>query len=181
VSARRQDRHLPPILHIFREAHVAHDAKKKVELRDEDGARILSGRRVSARQPVSEDVLRRDVAAHLSALLNTIRLGAAEDLSPFERVQSSILNFGIDDIASITIEERRMNDIPNEIRTVILTYEKRLVPRSVVVTRDTSVAAENHEVRFNVRGELRSEPLNIPVEFIAELERGSAKFRIERL
>lgn len=181
MLVRKHERHLPPILHIFRDTHLAHDARKKVELRDEDGARVLSGRRMSARQPVSEDVLRKDVAAHLATLLNTIRLGAIQDLSSHDRVATSILNFGVDDIAAISIEERRMNDIPEHIRSVILTYEKRLVPRSVVVTRDMSVATESHEVRFSVRGELRSEPLNIPVEFIAELDRGTAKFRIERL
>ena len=41
---------VPPLMHVFRAAHEAKDANKKLDLRDEAGDRIIAGRRLPARQ-----------------------------------------------------------------------------------------------------------------------------------
>ena len=47
----------PPLMHVFRAAHGAKDAKKKVDIRNEAGDRIIAGRRLQARQVITESVL----------------------------------------------------------------------------------------------------------------------------
>ena len=55
----RKTRLTPPLMHAFRAAHDARDAKKKLDLRDEEsGERIIAGRRGPARAAITEPVLR---------------------------------------------------------------------------------------------------------------------------
>ena len=83
VMARVSDktRLSPPLMHVFRAAHEAKDAKKKVDIRNEAGERIIAGRRLRARQVITESVLRREVARDLDALLNAVAMESTVDLS----------------------------------------------------------------------------------------------------
>jgi len=47
----RKDRLAPPLMFAFRSAHAARDAKKKLDIRDAAGERVIAGRRTSARLP----------------------------------------------------------------------------------------------------------------------------------
>ena len=67
-----------------------------------------------------------------------------------------------------------------EIATVLTSYEPRLVRNTVQVTRDHSVDADL-KVRFIVRADLFCEPLNVPVEFVADVEIDTGKIMITRL
>jgi len=60
-------------------------------------------------------------------------------------------------------------------------FEPRLAPESIKVRRDETVSAEELRVRFLVSAELRVEPMDVPMEFVAELELDSGKIKIERL
>src|SRR5690349_20120387 len=101
----RKTRVSPPLMHVFRAAHVAKDATKKIDLRTESGERLIAGRRRSARHAISEPVLRREVSRDLEALLNTIAIDATLDMNDNPYVRNSILNFGLPDIAKRTIDE----------------------------------------------------------------------------
>lgn len=168
-------------MYLFRDAHAARDATRQADVRDEEGARIISGRRGMTRQPVSEPVLRREVARNVASVLNTVHLAAAEDLTAFRRVRTSILNYGIPDLSGTTIDENTVDQIAATIREALIVYEPRIIPRTIVAERDESVSVEELRVRFTVQAQLRFEPLDIPVEFIAEVDNESGKFRIERL
>ena len=52
---------------------------------------------------------------------------------------------------------------------------------TVQVTRDHSVDAAELKVRFIVRADLFCEPLNVPIEFVADVEIDSGKIMISRL
>src|ERR1700721_1507101 len=70
----------PPLMYVFRAAHEAKDAKKKVDIRNEAGERGIAGRRLRARQVITESVLRREVARDLDALLNTIAMESTAEI-----------------------------------------------------------------------------------------------------
>ena len=169
-------------MYAFRTAHEARDAKKKLDLRDESGERVIANRRTAARAAITEPTLRREVARDLDALMNTIATGVdAVDLHEFEHVRKSVLNFGFPDIAHRTIDELSLDDVKYEIATVLTSYEPRLVRNTVQVTRDQSVDAAELKVRFIVRADLFCEPLNVPVEFVADVEIDTGKIMITRL
>jgi len=165
----------------FRGAHEARDAKKRIDLRDETGERVIASRRASPRTAITEPVLRREVARDLEGLMNTIALESSLDLQDYDHVRRSILNFGFPDIAHRTIDEFSVNDIQDEIKTILMNYEPRLLQGTIRVARDASVEQAELKIRFTVNAELFCDPVNVPVEFVAEVEMDSGKVQINRL
>ena len=100
----------------FRDAHAARDAKTKVDMRNEHGERVIAGRRASGRAPISEAALRKEVARDLESLMNTVAFESTEDIAEFGNVQRSILNYGLPDIAHMTIDEARVDSLSAQIR-----------------------------------------------------------------
>jgi type VI secretion system protein ImpF len=181
ATAGRKERLSPPLMYAFRTAHEARDAKKKIDLRDESGERVISNRRTAARTAITEPTLRREVARDLDSLMNTIAMESTQDLTNYEQVRKSILNFGFPDITHRTIDELSLDDVKYEIADVLASFEPRLVRSTVQVTRDTSIDAADLKVRFVVRADLFCEPLNVPVEFVADVEVDTGKIIINRL
>jgi type VI secretion system protein ImpF len=171
----------PPLMFAFRSAHEARDAKKKLDLRDETGERIIAGRRSAARAAITEPMLRKEVARDLEALMNTISLDSSIDMTRFDRARKSVLNYGFPDIAHRTIDETSVDDIRTEIIDVLRRYEPRLASGSIEAVRDTQVSPVELRIRFLVRADLSCEPLNVPIEFVAEVELDSGKIQINRL
>jgi type VI secretion system protein ImpF len=159
----------PPLMHVFRAAHEAKDGTKKIDMRTESGDRLIAGRRLRARQAITESVLRREVSRDLEALLNTVAMESTIDVTGAEYVRKSILNFGLPDIANRTIDEIGVRDIPAEIRMTIVNYEPRLAAASLHIERDVSVDPAELRVRFVIRADLTCEPVHVPVEFIADI------------
>lgn len=181
ADAGRKDRLSPPLMFAFRSAHEARDATKKLDLRDESGERVIANRRTAARVAITEPMLRREVARDLDALMNTIAMESTQNLQSFDYVRRSVLNFGFPDIAHRTIDELSLDDVKFEISTVLASYEPRLVRDTIQVTRDTSLDAADLKVRFIVRADLSCVPLNVPIEFVADVEVDSGKITINRL
>ena len=157
-------------MHVFRAAHEAKDAKRIIDQRNEAGERVIAGRRLRARQVITETMLRREVSRDLDALLNTIALEATVDMENAPNVRKSILNFGLPDIALRTIDETGVDEIPDEIRTAIVNYEPRLAPGSLRIERDKH-GRSGRAQRFAslVRAELVCHPVHVPVEFVADI------------
>jgi type VI secretion system protein ImpF len=167
-------------MHVFRTAHEAKDARRIIDQRNEAGERIVAGRRLRARQVITETMLRREVSRDLDALLNTIALDASLDMEHAPHVRRSILNFGIPDIALRTIDENAVDQIPEEVRTAIRNFEPRIAPDSLQIARDKEVDPAELKIRFVIRGELVCHPLHVPVEFVADIVE-SGKIVINRL
>jgi type VI secretion system protein ImpF len=177
----KKDRLSPPLMLAFRSAHAARDAKVSVDLRDEAGNRIIAGRRSTGRAPISEALLRREVARDLEALLNTIAMESTQDLSGHGQVRRSILNYGFPDIAHRSIDEVSINELTDEIQGVLMTYEPRLEQRTIRARRDYSFTASELKLRFVIHADLRCEPLNVPIEFIADVDIENGEIQINRL
>jgi type VI secretion system protein ImpF len=165
----------------FRSAHAARDATKKIDLRDEAGDRVIAGRRSVGRAPITESVLRKEVARDLEALMNTVALESSEDLQDFEYVRKSILNFGLPDLVHRTSDETSVDDVKKGIETVLETFEPRLAADSIHAARDETLDSNELKVRFVVQADLRCEPVDVPVEFVADVEFDCSAVMINRL
>ena len=175
----KSDRLSPPLMFAFREAHRAKDAKKKLDVRDETGTRVIAGRR-SLKASVTERQLRAQLSRDLDILMNTVNLGSAVDLGGLAHVEQSVVNFGLPEISNRTIDENANSDIVGEIRTALLNFEPRLLRKTVRVSRDGSVDIATLNVRFLVSAEMACDPIAVPVEFVADLEISSGKLTISR-
>jgi len=177
----RKDRLSPPLMYAFRSAHAARDATTKIDQRDEAGERVVSGRRTAGRSPITERSLRREVAQDLDALMNTVALESSEDLTDFACVRKSVLNFGLPDIAHRTIDEVSVDDVKDEIEAALKHFEPRLISNSIQAARDVGVDKTELKVRFVVQADLRCEPVNVPVEFVADVDVDGSAIEINRL
>jgi type VI secretion system protein ImpF len=176
----RQSRLSPPVMHVFRTAHEAKDAKRIIDQRNEAGERVIAGRRLRPRQIITESMLRREVSRDLDALMNTVALDATIDMENAPHVRKSILNFGLPDIAVRTIDENGIEEIPDEIRTAIMNYEPRIAADTLRIERDKELDPVELKIRFVIRGELVCHPIHVPVEFVADIVE-AGKIIINRL
>lgn len=169
-----------PIMDVFRAANVARDAGGRTEARDETGGRVIHGRGAHPRSVVSAADLQSSVSRDLERLMNAVHLAADLDLSAFPHVRRSVLNHGFPDITQLTIEEAAVNGIAAEIAMALRTFEPRLAPASIMVRRDESIDPAELKLRFIVEAEIYADPLNVPVEFIADLERDTGRIKVAR-
>ena len=167
-------------MQAFRAAHRSRDAKALADVR-EGGERVLSSRRMSSRTPISESELRRIVISDIGALLNTVNFDSAQDLSEAPEVGKSVLNFGFPDIARLSIDENAVYSLAQELESALRDFEPRLVRGSTQARRDDTVSADELTVRFLVSAALRIHPVDVPVQFVAEVELDSGKIKIDRL
>jgi type VI secretion system protein ImpF len=167
-------------MHVFRTAHEAKDAKRIIDQRNEAGERVIAGRRLRARQIITESMLRREVSRDLDALLNTVALDATVDMENAPQVRKSILNFGLSDIALHTIDENGVEQIPDEIRNAVVNYEPRIAADTLRIERDQQIDPLELKIRFVIFGELVCHPVHVPVEFVADIVE-AGKIIINRL
>jgi type VI secretion system protein ImpF len=181
MALKKNERLAPPLMYAFRIAHEKRDAKKVLDLRNAGGERVIAARRAPSRAPISESALRREVNGDLGDLLNTTNLDAAIGLEDAPEVARSILNYGFPDLSTRTIDEHRLVDLSREIERALKAFEPRLDSSTLKVGRDPFVDDEALKLKFFVKADLRSEPLDVPVEFVAEVELDSGKIKVDRL
>ena len=95
-------------------------------------------------------------------------------------MRKSILNFGLPDIAHRSIDETGVDSISEEIRRALIHFEPRLVPQTIRVAKASEFDEAELRVRFVVHADLLCEPLNVPVEFVADLELDSGNVTVSR-
>jgi type VI secretion system protein ImpF len=178
----RNSRLSPSLMCVFRAAHQAKDASKRPKWREKEAqgpAEIVS--RAAQRASVTESILRHEVMCDLEALMNCVSIDSTIDLGDFPAAKKSILNFGFPDIARRTIDDLEAKGLETEIKHVLCTYEPRLAAASLRIARDRRIDPIELRVRYIVCADLLCEPLNVPVEFVADVEVTTGKIHMFRL
>jgi type VI secretion system protein ImpF len=116
---------------------------EKVESRDQ---RVLSLQRLRA-------ALLRDLAW----LLNTGHLETLEDLADYPEVRRSVLNFGIPDLAGLTLSRTDPAAIEKAVRQAILHFEPRIAPHTLRVAVQGAESGRT-AITFRIEGELWAKP-----------------------
>ena len=171
-----------PLMWAFRNAADMKDSRTGGRRPpDGDGAPVISGRKGAAIASVTEAVLRREVWRDLEQLLNTISLeSSVKDIVDFPLARRSIINFGLPDISRRTIDELLANNraVEREIETALRNYEPRLLAGTVKVKRDTKIDPASLKVRFYIQADLFCRPVDVPVEFTADVDVSSGRFEV---
>ena len=169
----------------FRSAAEKRDSRQQPKVADDrDGERLVLGRKGSSTASITEPILRREVWRHLEQLLNTIALESTDhDVVGAPHVRASILNFGLPDMAHRTIDELLGNGraLERQIEMALHTFEQRLMAGTVKVRRDMTVDPMGLKVRFLVNADLSCRPVDIPLDFTADVEIVSGKFTVSSL
>ncbi|WP_425073534.1 type VI secretion system baseplate subunit TssE [Sagittula sp. S175] len=178
---RKEDRAKVSIMQIFRSYH--HDRRRRQHAQSaqkEDGETTVT-RRIDFREGVNEDALRHHIEADLSALMNTIRLDAIQPLDKAPHVAKSILNYGFRDLSSVTLRELHSESIRNSIKQSLIDYEPRLVPGSIEVSVKQGDGGNNQRMELFISADLMGDPVDIPMDFDAEVDLGAGKLRMSKL
>lgn len=139
---------------------------------DED-RRSLSQFSISRIEQFNEASLRATVRRELAWLLNTTNLNAAVDLSAYPHVQSSVLNYGVPDLAGKSITRRVLLQRAREIRKAIRQFEPRFDEATLRVDVSERVERDN-AITFVINGDIRSAVRAIPVKFRTDVESDTA-------
>ena len=160
------------ILQVFRASHSDRDAHRRREISGDGTAQLTSARK-QRRFGVSENELRQHLEADLAALLNTIHLEAVSSLEDAPHVANSILNYGFRDLSGMGKVALNTPAVVDTLRQSLIRFEPRLIADSLdVQIRDTS-GGKNHHLAIFVSAELLGDPVDVPLDFDAEIDLGS--------
>lgn len=171
-----------PLMWAFRSAAVMKDSRAGArDMREDAPSPVVAGRKGAAVAAITEPILRREVWRDLEQLLNTVALeSTVKEIVEYPHARQSILNFGLPDMSRRSIDELLSNDraIEREIEAALRTYEPRLLAGSIRVMRDTSIDAASLKVRFIIQADLLCRPVDVPVEFTADVDVSSGRFEV---
>jgi type VI secretion system protein ImpF len=134
---------------------------------DEPQSRVESrDRRVISMRKLRECVLR-----DLSWLLNTGNLAQVEELDDFPHAVNSVLNYGVRDLAGLTVSSADPRDLEKRIRQAILDFEPRILRRTLKVRAVTPEDALHHNaIAFEIEGELWGQPMPVRLYLKSEVD-----------
>lgn len=134
---------------------------------DQPGERNESrDRRVLSMRRLRESVLR-----DLSWLMNADNLAQTEDLTDFPYVAASTLNYGLRDIAGISLSTALVAAYEREMRQAILDFEPRILPHSLQVRAILQAdRMDRQTLSFEIEGEMWADPVPMRVLLKSEVD-----------
>jgi len=169
-----------PLMNVFRSAVLERDAKRaETTVAGED--RQVSQRQIERREGISHDRLRKFFLDDLANLMSTVNLQAAEPLDDLPFVQRSILNYGIEDVTSLHDIKRNYIALGKRLRQALIDHEPRLIADSVVVRMLGEEGTADQKPVFEVEAVMAARPVDVPLEFTAEIDAVSGKIFTSKL
>jgi len=163
------------LMNVFRQSARERDATKKDLVFAEDGGRVLSSRSIERRHGSDQATLRDHLAQDLGNLMGTIHLEAAQSLDGLPFVKKSVLNFGMQDMTRLTTEDFKSGTLVADLRATLLAHEPRLIPETLVIKLRSQHADQRQRISFDIRAEMAARPVDVPLEFVAEIDTGAGK------
>ncbi len=114
--------------------------------------------------------LRTAVLRDLTSLMNTVRLGASEDLSAYPEVERSVLNYGMPAFAGGTASTLDVHGLEGSIRTVILRFEPRILANTLLVEAvdNDKMLGWHNVVSVKISAQVWAQP--VPLELLLRTE-----------
>ncbi|PXA98387.1 hypothetical protein DMC47_08845 [Nostoc sp. 3335mG] len=176
-----EDRFQVPLMFAFRDASRKGDARRKVD-EEASGERVLAERTLLHRRGAAEATLRADLSHDLIDLMDTFNLASIRNLGQTPYTAASVLNFGLADYTSVSTDSLAMEELAAQLRRSLLAHEPRLRPETLTVERRRDDDDRlNGRMRFMIVAEMRANPVDVPVEFVAEVDVGAGKMALPGL
>lgn len=170
-----------PLLNVFRSAARAHDERQSAAATAEGGDREVSKHHIERREGIGLDDLRKYLLEDLANLMSTIHLEATRDLDDYPRVRTSILNYGVMDVSRLSKAQTDAKSLEKKFRQSLLDHEPRLIPSTVKVKLHDRQDDVSHSVGFDVEAVMAARPVDVPLEFVAEIDVGAGKVQMAKL
>jgi len=129
-----------------------------------------------SRRVISLARLRKLVRRDLAWLLNAGHMEPLVDLSPYPAVRESALNFGIPDLSGSAVADLDREDIERIIKNAVLTYEPRILAKSLRVRADISAdRMSQNAIVFEIEGQLWAQPMPAELFLKTEVDLGTGQ------
>lgn len=170
-----------PLMYAFRDAFRSRDASRALDERTAEDERILTDRGALRRRGANEAQLKANLDIDLTNLVNTVNFGATVDLEGLKYVARSVLNYGLDDMSHLTAETIAENDTIAGLRRALEEHEPRLIGDTIKVALRGGYDDVTQRISFQVNAEMACRPVDIPLEFVAEIDVGSGKVQLSKV
>lgn len=167
------------LMHVFRDSASRGDSRIK-DGQQADGERDLTVIGQKRREGASEESLRRNLALDIASLMNTIQLDVSVPLDDYPRISRSIINHGLQDMDTLWRRTRTQTALAEAIRKSLIQSEPRLRADMIEVLPVSSAPTVDQRLSFNISAEIISNPHDIPVRFLAEIDPGTGKIAVRR-
>jgi type VI secretion system protein ImpF len=118
---------------------------------------------------LSVERLRMCVLRDLKWLLNSENMNSSFDLEEYPEVAKSVLNFGRPALSGKSSSSVTLNEIRDQFRQAIMTFEPRILPETLrIIPYDNE--AQPHRLSFRIEGQLWAQPLPLNLFLRTELD-----------
>lgn len=121
----------------------------------------------------NEAALRATIRRELAWLFNTVNFGAVVDLEPYPHVKTSVLNYGVPDLAGKAHGRGLLLRRARELRDAIKAFEPRIDETTLAVEASGESEREN-AVTYVITADVRSAVRAMPVKFRTDIEADSS-------
>ncbi len=140
------------------------------KLRESRNQRVMSMQRY--RQAVLRD---------LAWLLNTYANVEQDGLDEFEEVPSSVLNFGVQNVAGMTASSLSVEEMRYRLTEALQHFEPRIIPNTIsIIMAVDPEEMSNRSIRFEIRGDLWTQPIPESLFIKTELDLETGKCKLSR-
>lgn len=124
---------------------------------------------------------RQAVLRDLAWLVNTYANAEQDGLDEFEEIPSSVLNYGMQNAAGLTASSLSVDEMRYRLTEALRRFEPRINPNtiSIIVTADKEEMS-NRSIRFEIRGNLWSQPIPESLFIKTELDLETGKCKLNR-
>ncbi len=130
---------------------------------------------------MSAQKFRQAVLRDLTWLLNTYADARKSGFDEFVQVPSSVLNYGVRNAAGISAASLDADDLRFQLTEALQRFEPRIIPGTidVQITVDPE-AMHNRAIRFEIRGDLWTQPIPESLFIRTELDLETGKCTLNR-
>jgi len=123
---------------------------------------------------------REAVLRDLAWLLNSGNMSNVEDLSEYEDVERSVMNFGMPDLCGMSASGIDPAEVQERLADAIRYFEPRILPSSLVVRVITDAEGrKGNTLSFEIEGELWAQPMHESLFIKTELDIESGEFKFK--
>ncbi|SAK51611.1 type VI secretion system lysozyme-like protein [Caballeronia temeraria] len=132
------------------------------------------------RRVISARALRDSVQRDIGWLLNASGLGNGTDVANLPHVATSVLNYGLPDLAGRDVAALASGALERMIRDALWAFEPRLARESVRVTAidDAKRTRGSHVIRFEIEADMWSQPYPERLFLRTELDLEAGEVRV---
>jgi len=114
--------------------------------------------------------LRQSVLRDIAWLLNAVSLESVQNLENYPEAAKSVINFGIPDFSGHTITNRQIVDVEKRIRKVMLDFEPRILPNTLVIKVVSTDSYNHNAMNFEIEGDLWMQPVPLRLYLKTQLD-----------